>query len=229
MFGDVSPEWQPRFDIAWLQYVSGVSHDPIESTPNLYAYCGDNPANGTDPSGLEKVDGIPISIETVIGETSLWDVVAPVSPAGEWGQPASRTSGTITKGDASLATSITICGADVCNGIRQGTGVGAGGTMLAKVNLPGPGNYKVTWLWQVCATTVVPSGAVTIKDCNNKCAGSVIIDPSKTTKTVCDGHVTSTIVSVTKAGWVTVVTSKPALSHRPAGPAALRLQRRSGY
>ena len=52
VFGDVSPEWQPRFDIAWLQFTSGVSHDPIESSPNLYEYCNDNPVVYVDPTGL---------------------------------------------------------------------------------------------------------------------------------------------------------------------------------
>jgi RHS repeat-associated protein len=31
-----------------------IGRDPIESTPNLYAYCGGNPTNATDPSGLRE-------------------------------------------------------------------------------------------------------------------------------------------------------------------------------
>ncbi|HEY4759875.1 MAG TPA: RHS repeat-associated core domain-containing protein, partial [Thermoguttaceae bacterium] len=44
-------------------YDSGLSiwlnRDPIESTPNLYAYCGDNPTNRTDPLGLEGHHWVP--------------------------------------------------------------------------------------------------------------------------------------------------------------------------
>ena len=29
-----------------------ISRDPIESTSNLYAYCGDGPTNATDSMGL---------------------------------------------------------------------------------------------------------------------------------------------------------------------------------
>jgi len=125
-----------------MQYFAGM---------NLYEYCGDNPTNGTDPSGLEEnVDGIPVSIEPVIGETSIWDFLAPVTPAGPWGQPSSRTKWNCHKRRCVGDDINHNMRGNVCNGIRQGSGVGAGGTILAKVKLPGPGNYKVTWLWQVC-------------------------------------------------------------------------------
>jgi hypothetical protein len=140
-----------------------------------------------------------------------------VTPTGKWGQPANRTSGTVTTGDASVTTSVTICGANVCNTITitKGTRSTSGGSILAKVNLPGPGNYKVTWLWHVCATTDVPSGSVNITDCRGKCIPTIDVEPTKTTKEICQGGVTSTVVSVTKAGWVTVVNYNPTLSHTP--------------
>jgi hypothetical protein len=45
--------------------------DPIEADSNLYRYCGNDPIGATDPSGLDKVDGIPVSVEPVIGDTSF--------------------------------------------------------------------------------------------------------------------------------------------------------------
>ena len=156
--GHVSREWHPGFDGAWLEDASGISHDPIESTPNLYHYCGDDPLIGTDPSGLTSlmpapnptdtqptgnVDGIPIIIEPFTGETSYFDCFAH--------QPY-RGMGTARR-SAALVPNYNerrCVGHNLCHHMRSTTcatrlekrGIPAAhlvARILAKVYLPGPG------------------------------------------------------------------------------------------
>ena len=50
--GHVSRERRWGLDGVSLESVSAFSHDPIESSPNLYAYCDNNPLIYVDPFGL---------------------------------------------------------------------------------------------------------------------------------------------------------------------------------
>ena len=52
VLGHVSREGRWGWDGACLEWPSDSSDDPIASTTNLYCYCGDEPTNWTDPSGL---------------------------------------------------------------------------------------------------------------------------------------------------------------------------------
>jgi hypothetical protein len=51
VFGDASQGTRWGWDGGSLESVSGFSHDPIESLPNLYAYVGNNPLLYVDPTG----------------------------------------------------------------------------------------------------------------------------------------------------------------------------------
>jgi hypothetical protein len=51
----VSQDRRWGWDGACLETASGVSHDPIAADLNLYRYCGNRPADVTDPSGLVPI------------------------------------------------------------------------------------------------------------------------------------------------------------------------------
>ena len=51
----LNPELHWGWDGASLESVSAFSHDPAASSPNLYAYCGNDPLTHTDPTGLKDV------------------------------------------------------------------------------------------------------------------------------------------------------------------------------
>jgi len=51
----LNPRTRWGWDGASLESVSGFSHDPAASSPNLYEYCDDDPLTGTDPNGLQVV------------------------------------------------------------------------------------------------------------------------------------------------------------------------------
>jgi RHS repeat-associated protein len=66
-------------DERWYNAITGrwLSQDPSETGPNLYEYCGNDPTDGTDPSGLQPPAAAPKN-EVV----PMWIGGTRVGPAG---------------------------------------------------------------------------------------------------------------------------------------------------
>ena len=65
----LTPELHWGWDGACLESVSAFSHDPIFIGTNLYRYCGDDPTNYSDPTGLDPTQiapGFPIPIFPIL-------------------------------------------------------------------------------------------------------------------------------------------------------------------
>ena len=82
----------------WYQPATGtfISRDPAQADANLYRYCGDNPIDHTDPTGLK----MSWSVSTYGYLAGVWNGkgnMVPVQlPNGLWVMPTLQPDGTYT-------------------------------------------------------------------------------------------------------------------------------------
>jgi RHS repeat-associated protein len=178
-----------------------IQRDPLgfeAGDNNWYRFVGNGPTGNVDPSGMEvatsfAVDGYRVTYTINKGDDIMHRVFRRYDYPGPWGQPADRTSGSISWRHGA-ETTVTLRGGNVCGTIVPNKSIlnsNGAGAIRASVRLPA-GCYDILWSWEVSGRGNATSGMASVFAGD----GTVLMDGKEVVPNFHDGGTETTRLTV---------------------------------